>query len=62
MLTTPPANQIIDLIHIHIRKHLSECRGRSRSELEVLFGDLRNEVTQILEDANAVEDDDESNH
>ena len=55
------ADQIVDRVHMHVRKHLAECRGRTRSELELLFADLRNEVARILEETpwrtgNAAED------
>jgi hypothetical protein len=49
------ADQIVDLVHIHVRKHLSEVRGRTRHELEALFGDLRNEIADILAETNAAE-------
>jgi hypothetical protein len=49
------ADQIVDRVHTHVRKRLSECRGRTRHELEVMFGDLRTEVAEIL-DANIIED------
>jgi len=41
---------------MHVRKHLAECRGRTRFELELLFADLRNEVASILEETSSVED------
>jgi hypothetical protein len=49
------ADLILDRIHAYARKHLSECRGRPRSELELLFGDLRLEVARILQET-AMED------
>jgi hypothetical protein len=48
------SDQIVDRVHAHVRKHLSECRGRSREELELMFADLRGEIAQIL-DANIEE-------
>jgi len=35
------ADQIVERSHIHVRKHLGECRKRTRFELELLFADLR---------------------
>jgi len=51
------ADQIVDRVHAHVRKHLAECRGRTGSELELLFANLRIEVARILEETDAVEDD-----
>jgi len=50
------ADQGIDRVRMHVRKHLAECRGRTRFELELLFADLRNEVASILEETSSVED------
>jgi hypothetical protein len=50
------ADEIVDRIHAHVRKHLSECRGRPRFELELLFADLRIEVARILEETDSMED------
>ena len=50
------ADQIIDRVPVHVRKHFADCRGRTRFELELLFGDLRNEIADILEETDAVED------
>lgn len=57
MTATALTNQIFDACVRAVRKHLPECRRRSRQDLEVLFGDLFVEVAEILEDANAIEDD-----
>jgi hypothetical protein len=45
------ADQILDRVHVHVRKHLAECKGRTRYELELMFADLRTEATEILENA-----------
>jgi hypothetical protein len=55
-MTTLLADQVFDVVRTHVRKHLAECRGRTRSELEPLFADLRIEVARILEESDAVED------
>ena len=51
------ADQVFDAVRTHVRKHLAECRGRTRFELELLFADLRIEVARILKETDAVEDD-----
>jgi hypothetical protein len=38
------SDQIVDRVHAHVRKHLSECQGRSREELELMFADLHGEI------------------
>ena len=53
------ADQIVDRVHMHVRKHLAVCKGRTRSELELLFADLRNEIARILQEAGCSEDDDD---
>ena len=50
------ADQVFDALRTHVRKHLAECRGRTRFELELLFADLRIEVARILEETDAMED------
>jgi hypothetical protein len=55
-MTTFLANQVFDVVRTHVRKHLAEFRGRTRSELELLFANLRIEVARILEETDAVED------
>ena len=56
-MTTLLADQVFDAVRTHVRKHLAECRGRTRSELEPLFANMRIEVARILEETDAVEDD-----
>jgi hypothetical protein len=48
------ADQILDRIHIAVRKKLPEIRGRTIAELTVLFGDLRVEIADMLAEANCV--------
>jgi len=56
-MTTLLADQVFDVVRTHVRRHLAECRGRTGSELELLFANLRIEVARILEETDAVEDD-----
>ena len=50
------ADQILDRIHIAVRKKLPEIRGRTITELTVLFGDLREQIADVLADTNVEED------
>jgi hypothetical protein len=56
-MTTILADQVFDAVSTHVRKHLAECRGRTRSEVELLFANRRIEVARILKVIDAVEDD-----
>jgi hypothetical protein len=42
------ADEIVDRIYAHVRKHLPECKGKTRHELELMLADLRIEVAEIL--------------
>jgi hypothetical protein len=48
------ADQILDRIHIAVRKKLPEIRGRTITELTVLFDDLRIEIADMLAETNCV--------
>ena len=52
------ADRILDCIHAYVRKQLPECKGRTITELTVLFSDLHAEITDILADTDRVTEDD----
>jgi hypothetical protein len=50
------ADRILDRIHAAVREKLPEIRGRTITELTVLFGDLREQIADVLADTNVEED------
>jgi hypothetical protein len=42
------ADEIFDLVTAHVRQHLPEFKGRSRFELSVMLGDLREQIAETL--------------
>jgi hypothetical protein len=51
------AGRILDRIHVAVRKNLPECKGRTIAELTILFGNLHEEIADILAETDRITDD-----